>query len=89
MDDVYRWNDWNEDHIGRHGVLPDEAEYVVDSATPPYPQRMEGGKWLVRGKAPDGRYLQVVFVIEDDCYYVIHARGLTDKEKRQHRRRLR
>src|SRR2546421_628379 len=34
-----------------------------------------------------GIYLQVIFVIEDDCYYVVHARGLTENEKRQYRRR--
>jgi hypothetical protein len=89
MDGEFRWNDWNVDHIGDHGVSPEEAEYVVDSARPPYPQSVGGGKWLVRGQGPDGRYLQVIFVIEDDCYYVVHARGLNDKEKRQHRRRLR
>ena len=89
MNDAYRWNDWNEDHIGQHGVLPQEAEFVVDNAMPPYPESVGGGKWLVRGQAPDGRYIQVVFVIEEDCYYVLHARGLTDKEKRLLRRRRR
>jgi len=85
----FRWNAWNEDHIGQHGVLPQEAEFIVDHAVPPFPENIGSGKWLVRGQAPDGRYIQVIFVIEDDCYYVIHARGLSDKEKRQMRRRLR
>ena len=89
MNEVFRWNEWNEDHIGRHGVLPEEAEYLVNNAMPPYPENVGYGKWLVRGQAPDGRYIQVVFVIEDDCYYVIHPRGLTDTEKRQLRRRRR
>ena len=84
----FRWNEWNEDHIGQHGVLPKEAESLVNNAAPPYPEYVGTGKWLVRGQTPDGRYIQVIFVIEDDCYYVIHARGLTDHEKRQlHRRR--
>jgi hypothetical protein len=25
MDEVFRWNDWNEDHVTTHGVLPEEA----------------------------------------------------------------
>ncbi len=25
----FRWNDWNRDHIARHGVVPVEAERVV------------------------------------------------------------
>ena len=89
MNDVFRWNEWNEDHIGKHGVLPEEAEYLVNNAKPPYPENIGRGKWLVRGQSPYGRFLQVLFVIEDDCYYVIHARGLNDREKRQLRRRRR
>ena len=89
MDNVFRWNEWNWRHIATHGLMPEEAEYVVDRASRPYPEYIGDGKWLVRGQAADGRYMQVIFVIEEDCYYVIHARGLTDKEKRQFRRRRR
>ena len=55
----------------------------------PYPAFIGDGKWLVRGQTSSGRYLQAIFVIEEECYYVIHARGLTDKEKRLLRRRRR
>lgn len=89
MADVFRWNDWNEDHIAAHGVLPEEAEYVVNHASAPYPEQIGGGKWRVRGQTWAGRFLQVIFVIEDDNYYVIHARGLSDREKRRLRRRRR
>jgi uncharacterized DUF497 family protein len=88
-DDAFRWNDWNRGHIARHGVSEDEAEHVVNQAAPPYPERIGGGKWRVRGQTAHGRYLQVIFVIENDVYYVIHARGLTDAEKRRLRRRNR
>jgi hypothetical protein len=73
MDDAYRWDDWNRDHVAAHGVLPEEAEYVVDHAKPPYPEQIGNGKWRVRGQSAHGRYMQVIFVIEQDCYYVIHA----------------
>jgi len=89
MNEAFRWNNWNREHIAVHGVTPLEAEYIVTSAKNPYPEYSGNGKWRVRGQAEDGRYLQVVFVIEDDGYYVIHARGLTDAEKRQLRRRRR
>ncbi|HVT88347.1 MAG TPA: hypothetical protein VHD56_05810 [Tepidisphaeraceae bacterium] len=89
MDDAFRWNDWNRDHIAGHGVSTDEAEYVVNHASPPYPKQIGNGKWQVRGQTAYERYLQVIFIIEDDCYYVIHGRGLTDKEKRQLRRKRR
>jgi len=41
--------------------------------------------WLVWGRG--GRMLWVVFLIdEDDSVYVIHARPLTEREKRRHRK---
>jgi hypothetical protein len=89
MNDAFRWNEWNRDHIAAHGVLPEEAEFVINHAKRPYPEFVGDGKWRVRGQAFSGRYLQVIFVIEDDSYYVIHARGLTEKEKHRLRRRHR
>jgi hypothetical protein len=29
---TFRWIDWNRDHIGEHGVNPEEAELVVGNA---------------------------------------------------------
>ena len=87
---VFRWNAWNIDHIGLHGVTPDEAELVVRGAKRPYPRYRDDGKWLVWGRGRGGRLAQVVFVIdEDDTLFVIHARPLTEKEKKQYRKRSR
>ncbi len=84
----FRWNDWNVAHIGRHGVTPEEAEMVVRHAKNPYPRYREDGKWLVWGRGHGGRPLQVVFVIDDeDSIFIIHARPLTDKEKKHYRKR--
>ena len=89
MSEGFRWNEWNEEHIGGHGVSPEEAEYIVDHARPPYPEKIGEGKWLVRGQAATGRYLQVIIVFDpDDIVYIIHARGLKDQEKRRLRRRM-
>ena len=86
----FRWNEWNLDHVTEHGIDPDEAESVVRNAAPPFPLHREDDKWLVWGRGVGGRFVQVVFVIdEDDSVYVIHARPLTEKEKRRHRRWLR
>ena len=88
MDGEFRRNDWNVDHIGDHGVSPEEAEYVVDGARAPYPEQIGDGKWRVRGQTASGRYIQVIFVFDpDNTAFVIHARGLSDQEKRQLRRR--
>jgi uncharacterized DUF497 family protein len=84
----FRWNDWNVSHIGKHEVSPEEAEWVVQHAKSPYPRYREDGKWLVWGRGPAGRLLQVIFVIDsDDSMFVIHARSLTDREKKRYRRR--
>lgn len=86
----FRWNDWNVEHVASHGVMPWEAENVVVRAAPPYPLRRADDKWLVWGKTPGGRLLQVVYVLdESDTVFVIHARPLTEHEKRRFRWRKR
>ncbi|HKA06525.1 MAG TPA: hypothetical protein VKD71_04655 [Gemmataceae bacterium] len=86
----FRWNDWNVEHIGSHGVSPEEAETVVRDAANPFPRKIEDDKWLVWGRGSGGRFLQVIFVLDpDDTIYVIHARPLTEQEKRRLRRRRR
>lgn len=86
----FRWNEWNVEHIARHGVDPDEAERVVRDAIRPFPRRIQDDKWLVWGRGHGGRFLQVIFVLDDDDrVYIIHARPLTDREKRRLRRRER
>ena len=85
----FRWNDWNVDHIGKHGIGVPEAEYIVNRARAPYPRREGEGKYSVRGQTGDGQYLQVTYIFSpQDVVYVIHARSLTGAEKRNlHRRR--
>jgi uncharacterized DUF497 family protein len=86
----FRWNEWNVEHLARHGVKPEEAEDVVMAARQPYPLERPDAKWLVWGRTPSGRALQVVFVLdEDDTIYIIHARDLTMREKQRYRRRRR
>lgn len=83
----FRWNEWNSEHIARHGVSTDEAEAVVQRATRPFPRRIDDDKWIVWGSGVGGRPLQVVFVLDDDdSVFVIHARPLTTGEKRRFRR---
>ena len=86
----FRWNRWNVEHIGEHGVSLQEAEYVVQRARAPYPEYRSDGKYLVIGQGPDGTYLQVIFVLDpEDQVYVIHARPLSENEKWRYRRRKR
>jgi hypothetical protein len=34
---------WNEQHVASHGVLPEEAEAVVESARRPFPRKIDNG----------------------------------------------
>lgn len=87
---IFRWNGWNVDHIGEHGIDPREAEYLVNHARKPYPEDAGNESFRVRGRGATGRYLQVVFIFSPtDVVYVIHARPLTEREVRQYRRRSR
>jgi len=86
------WNENNVQHIAKHGIRPAEAEFVVERAKPPYPQMIGGAKRIVVGTLPDGRHVQVIYVPSRSnrrAVYVIHARELTDREKRRLRRRKR
>jgi uncharacterized DUF497 family protein len=81
----FRWNTWNIDHIGRHGVSPQEAEQVVQGGRP---LCRGDGKYLVQGRGSGGRWLQAIYVLDDDgTIFVIHARPMTDREKRRWRRK--
>jgi uncharacterized DUF497 family protein len=84
----FRWIDWNREHIAEHGVREEEAEMVVRNAKAPFPIKIEEEKWLVKGRGHGGRFLQVVYLVDpDETAFVIHARPLTDREKKQLRRR--
>ena len=82
----FRWNRWNEGHIARHGVAPEEAEEALLHARKPFPRKYED-KWLAWGATVSGRMLQVVFVLDlDATVFIIHARDLTDRERKRLRR---
>jgi uncharacterized DUF497 family protein len=85
----YRWIEWNLAHIAEHGVIPEEAEHVVDGARRPYPELI-GDRYLVVGQTDNGEYLQVVYVFDPPgVVFVLHARPLNAREKRRLRRRRR
>ena len=86
----FRWNEWNLEHATRYGVGVEEIESLIEAAMPPFPEDIGDGKLLVVGQGSGGRYVQAIYVIDDDgALYVIHARPLADHEKRRFRRRMR
>ena len=86
------WNITNVEHIAEHGIEPHEAEYVIENARPPYPRIVGNDKRLVVGQLRNGRYVQAIYVPSRSvrtAVYVIHCRGLTEREKKRFRRRMR
>jgi uncharacterized DUF497 family protein len=80
----FRWNAWNRDHAARHGISQSEAESVVSHGRI---VRSADGKLKAVGRGAGGRWVQVVFVLDPDrTVFIIHARPLTDREKRRQRR---
>jgi hypothetical protein len=83
----FRWNDWNEEHIGRHGVGSDEAEHVVQHPARGFPRYEGSRKYRAWGQSAAGRYLQVIYIFSPPgVVYVLHSRDLTEIEKRRLRR---
>lgn len=83
----FQWNEWNIDHVQKHGVSPEEAESVVSRAARPFPLAIGDDEWLAWGPGQGGRLIQVIFLKEeDDDVFIIHARPLNDREKKRYRR---
>jgi uncharacterized DUF497 family protein len=83
----FRWIEWNIDHAAKHGVTRGEIEDVVRRARPPFPRAIGDDKLLVIGRGTGGRWVQETFLTDDDGdVFVIHARPLSDSEKRRYRR---
>ena len=76
------WNQWNIEHIARHGVDPAEAEEVVFSRIH-HAIRVGSARYLITGQTAGGRYLAVVVErAEPGDFVVITARDATLRERR-------
>jgi uncharacterized DUF497 family protein len=81
-----RWDEWNEEHIARHGVEPHEVEEVARKTF--HFTKARGGRYRVIGQTDGGRFLTVVVAPRrDGTYYVVTARDADEIERRAYRRR--
>ncbi len=81
------WDASNIEHIGRHGVSPDEVEQAIFTTTC-YIRRGKGEDiYYVFGHAEGGRHL---FIVVHDLHggvgYVVTARDMSDKERNLYKR---
>jgi len=79
------FDDWNEDHVAQHSVIPEEVEEVCLGA--PFVSKTRGGRLRVIGQTEAGRYLTIILVPRGGgVYYPITARDATKAERRLYRR---
>ena len=81
-----QWDDWNVDHIARHGVEPEEVEQVFRHR--PFIQKGKRGRYLAYGQTDAGRYLTVVFeYLGQNRADIVTARDMVRKERKRFRKR--
>lgn len=86
---TFDWDDWNVEHIARHGLEPYEAEAACRSDGAVV-RRSREGRYVVYGRTGAGRYVLVVLrPTGQGLARIITARDMTQRERRfyQHQRR--
>ena len=71
----FRWNDWNREKIGKHGLSERDVEHAVRYCERGFPRR-RGGEWLVHGRIRTGELIQVLFIEDpppEETLFVFHA----------------
>ena len=77
------WDDWNEEHIAAHAVLPEEVEESVFSPSSLL-VRVKGSRYRVIGQTKSGRHLTTILDREaNGRFYPVTARDATDNERRR------
>jgi hypothetical protein len=80
------WDEWNEEHVARHGVDPGEVDEVARNR--PLITTARDGLYRKIGQTDAGRYLTAYVAPEHRAmFYVVTARDATEGERRAFRRR--
>ena len=75
------WDDWNEEHIARHGVDREEVTQMVRNQ--PTVTRARDGLYRAVGQTNGGRYLTAFLSPRrEGTFYVVTARDATVTERR-------
>lgn len=81
----FEWDDFNESHIVRHSVTPDEAEEVLLAGC--FIRRSHSGRYGAFGRSLAGRYLFIVVEkVKGGIIRVVTARDMSAREQRFFRR---
>lgn len=60
---IFVWDDWNKEHVKKHGSRQSDASYVVEHSEDPFPREIGNDKYLVWGRTHSGDLLEVVFAL--------------------------
>ena len=83
---VLLFDEWNEEHIARHGIVPEEVEEVCGKR--PFVSKTRQQRLRVIGQTEDGRYLTIILASRGQgVFYPITARDATQSERRLFRRK--
>jgi uncharacterized DUF497 family protein len=78
------WNEWNINHIARHGVTPQEVEEACFNQ--PLCRKTKSNLYLIYSQTDAGRYLLIVLRLNpSNIAYPITARAMTDSEQKYYR----
>jgi uncharacterized DUF497 family protein len=61
---VFAWDDWNREHVKKHGATEGDATHVIEHVREPFPRQIGEDKYLVWGQNAQARHLQVVFAFK-------------------------
>ncbi|MCQ1576676.1 BrnT family toxin [Streptomyces parvus] len=76
------WDDWNEEHIAKHGVSPGEVEEACQTK-PVKAYRTRNDTYALLGTTDSGRHLCVFLAPRGKgVFYVVTARDMHPRERR-------
>jgi hypothetical protein len=61
---VYAWDDWNSEHVKKHGSNAKDAKHIIEHAEPPFPRELGNDKYVVWGRTASGGYLEIIFAFK-------------------------
>ncbi|TXS40182.1 BrnT family toxin [Streptomyces sp. uw30] len=81
------WDDWNEEHIAKHGVSPEEVEDACQTK-PVRARLVRDDTYALLGVTNGGRHLAVFLARRGkNIYYVVTARDMDVRERKSFGRR--
>jgi uncharacterized DUF497 family protein len=84
--DRLQWDDWNREHIAKHGVTPEEADEVL--ASEPVVRKTYKERYQLLGPTRSGRILSVIVGQDPEpphSWYVFSARPASRRERQTYK----